>query len=316
MANTKTRAALQWITTEDTWLTESQSLNNAQLVANYFTSKGWKPKAISALCGNMRHESSINPNIWEFGYGHSLERGYGLVQWTPATKYINWATSEGLDYEKGESQLARIDYEKEHNIQWIATDAYPMSFTEFTLSNDGLPYLVQAFCWNYERPNQEAGLESMAARQAFAQKCYEELDWSGSGGGGGGESDDSFPSVSIETTQYEYEKEGTIEGMTYYKVKQGDTLAMIAKNYKVSKDGIKRVSFSTIANPNKLKAGEILLLPKANVPGSSSAKTYTVKKGDTLSRIAKAFGTTVASLQKKNNIANPNKIFIGQKLKI
>ena len=309
---TKTRTSLQWITTEDTWLTESQSLNNAQLVANYFTSKGWKPKAISAICGNMRHESSINPNIWEFGYGHSLERGYGLVQWTPATKYINWATSEGLDYEKGESQLARIDYEKEHNIQWIATDAYPMSFTEFTLSNDGLPYLVQAFCWNYERPNQEAGLESMAARQAFAQKCYEELDWSGSGGGGGEESDDSFPSVSIETTQYKYEKEGTIEGMTYYKVKQGDTLTMIAKNYNVSKDGIKRVSFSTIANPNKIKAGEILLLPTDGKVYVQTTAKYIVRKGDTLSGIAKKYGTTVAKLKTKNKIKDVNKIYVGQ----
>lgn len=44
--------------------------------------------------------------------------------------------------------------------------------------------------------------------------------------------------------------------------------------------------------------------------------TYTVKKGDTLSAIAKRYNTTVKALAKKNNIKDVNKIFKGQKLKI
>lgn len=44
--------------------------------------------------------------------------------------------------------------------------------------------------------------------------------------------------------------------------------------------------------------------------------TYTVKKGDTLSGIAKKYGTTVAALAATNSIANPNLIHIGQVLKI
>lgn len=43
---------------------------------------------------------------------------------------------------------------------------------------------------------------------------------------------------------------------------------------------------------------------------------YTVKPGDTLSGIAQKYGTTVAKLQSLNGIANPNKIYAGQKLKI
>lgn len=43
---------------------------------------------------------------------------------------------------------------------------------------------------------------------------------------------------------------------------------------------------------------------------------YTVKPGDTLSGIAQRYGTTVAKLQSLNGIANPNKIYAGQKLKI
>lgn len=51
-----------------------------------------------------------------------------------------------------------------------------------------------------------------------------------------------------------------------------------------------------------------LVLPKE--------KTYTVKKGDTLTSIAKLFGTTVNSLAKKNNIKNKDLIYVGQVLQI
>lgn len=43
---------------------------------------------------------------------------------------------------------------------------------------------------------------------------------------------------------------------------------------------------------------------------------YTVKKGDTLSAIAKKYGTTVKALVAENNIKDKNVIHVGQKLKI
>ena len=46
------------------------------------------------------------------------------------------------------------------------------------------------------------------------------------------------------------------------------------------------------------------------------ATTYTVKKGDTLSAIAKQYGTTYQQIAKDNNISNPNLIYTGQKLNI
>ena len=42
--------------------------------------------------------------------------------------------------------------------------------------------------------------------------------------------------------------------------------------------------------------------------------TYIVKKGDTLSAIANKYGTTYQKIAKDNNISNPNKISVGQKL--
>ncbi|MCY8276500.1 N-acetylmuramoyl-L-alanine amidase [Bacillus inaquosorum] len=48
----------------------------------------------------------------------------------------------------------------------------------------------------------------------------------------------------------------------------------------------------------------------------AAGSTYTVKKGDTLSAIAKEHGVSVTNLQSWNNIKDPNKITVGQKLKL
>lgn len=50
--------------------------------------------------------------------------------------------------------------------------------------------------------------------------------------------------------------------------------------------------------------------------GGSSAKTYIVKSGDTLSSIAAKFGMTYQKIARDNNISNPNIIYPGQKLVI
>lgn len=310
-----------WITSEDVWLTEEQSLNNAQLVANYFKDKGWTKNAISALCGNMRHESSINPNIWEYGYDHSLERGYGLVQWTPATKYINWANANGLDWTLGNSQLARIDYEQKEGIQWIATGKFPISFNDFTKSTADISYLTEAFGACYERPFDLS--QSLASRINFANRCLSELDWTGSGGGGGQPPSGGQGSNGLPTNNFKkdhYEKEGKVEGMSYYKVKSGDNLSTIASKMGVSIDSIKRVQYINIPNKNLISVGEVLAIPEGTVnsikPPSQPNQTYVVKSGDTLSDIALRTNTTVQALQNKNGIKNPNLIYVGQILKI
>ena len=50
---------------------------------------------------------------------------------------------------------------------------------------------------------------------------------------------------------------------------------------------------------------------------NTQAQTYIVKKGDTLSKIAKANGITLATLLRINpEITNANKIYVGQKIRI
>jgi LysM repeat protein len=50
--------------------------------------------------------------------------------------------------------------------------------------------------------------------------------------------------------------------------------------------------------------------------GNSNTITYTVKAGDTLSGIGAKYGVDYRKIAKDNNIANPNLIYVGQKLVI
>ena len=85
------------------------------------------------------------------------------------------------------SQLARINYEVEQNIQWIAKSSNfnSLTFKEFRQNSRSLTVsqLTEAFTWGYERPNATAGKNSMPARVAFANRCLNELNWTGVGAG-------------------------------------------------------------------------------------------------------------------------------------
>lgn len=59
--------------------------------------------------------------------------------------------------------------------------------------------------------------------------------------------------------------------------------------------------------------GGTVQIPQATTP---SYTVYTVKKGDTLSGIAKRYNTTYQTLAQYNHIADPNRIYVGQKIKI
>lgn len=71
---------------------------------------------------------------------------------------------------------------------------------------------------------------------------------------------------------------------------------------------LKKLGFTTSEIEQIQKKVNTMLQPKT--------QTYTVKKGDTLSTIAKKCGTTYLTLAKKNGIKAPYTIYPGQKLKI
>lgn len=95
------------------------------------------------------------------------------------------------------------------------------------------------------------------------------------------------------------------------------SVADVAKEVKNGKwgNGAERKQRLEAAGYNYAEVQAAVNTLMGNGSGSSAA-TYTVKKGDTLSAIAKKYNTTVSELAKLNNIKNVNIINVGQVLKL
>lgn len=155
-------------------LNQEQMEVNATYIYSYLTAKGWTVNAISAILGNMQAESSINPGRWQ---GNNVGGGpaYGIVQWDPFSKYINWATSNGFsDPSEMDSNLARIIYEVENKLQWYGTGNYSgMSFEEFATSSEPVAFLAVGFLLCYERPaDQSESVQNYRSSLAEAWYTY------------------------------------------------------------------------------------------------------------------------------------------------
>ena len=107
-----------------------------------------------------------------------------------------------------------------------------------------------------------------------------------------------------------------VEKTRTIRVKRGDTLSKLAIKYKTTIELI--IEFNNIKNKNLIYKGQILKIPYSTqeVKGETNHILYTIKRGDTLSQIAKKFKTTVSELVKLNHIKNPNLIYAGDTLKI
>ncbi|WP_278589490.1 LysM peptidoglycan-binding domain-containing protein [Limosilactobacillus pontis] len=93
-----------------------------------------------------------------------------------------------------------------------------------------------------------------------------------------------------------------------YTVQPGDTLSGIAAKFGTTYQTL--AAINGIGDPNRIWAGQVL-----KVTGQPTTQnTYYVQAGDTLSGIAAKFGTTVSALVSANRIANPNVIYVGQKI--
>jgi LysM repeat protein len=113
---------------------------------------------------------------------------------------------------------------------------------------------------------------------------------------------------------------------TEYIVVQGDTFSKIAKKFGVTVKAVEAANPGV--EPTKLKVGQKLSIPAASGNTAAPAPTgmaptgagsgeqiYTVKSGDTLTKIAKAYGTTVKAIESENNLTTDH-IKVGDKLKI
>lgn len=97
---------------------------------------------------------------------------------------------------------------------------------------------------------------------------------------------------------------------TVYIVQRGDTLSALARRYGVTVQAL--VAYNSLASTN-IYVGQRLLIPGQSTP--TYPITYVVQRGDTLSKIAKRYDTTVAALIQVNNLRTET-IYVGQRLTI
>ena len=100
---------------------------------------------------------------------------------------------------------------------------------------------------------------------------------------------------------------------TTYTVKRGDTLSEIALKYNTTVSNL--ANLNNISNPNLIYPGQVITINSStnieNGKNSCGKITYTIKRGDTLSSIARKYNTSVNKLVMLNNISNPNLIYAG-----
>lgn len=98
-----------------------------------------------------------------------------------------------------------------------------------------------------------------------------------------------------------------------YIVQRGDTLSSIARRFGTTVQALLAAN-PTITDKNTLYAGQRLAIPGGSSTPPTGQRTHTVQPGDTLSSIARLYGTTVMAIVQRNNLPNPNAIFVGQVL--
>lgn len=123
---------------------------------------------------------------------------------------------------------------------------------------------------------------------------------------------------------------------TTYTIQRGDTLIAIARNYGLNEFELAAYNGFTVMDV--IRVGQVIRIPAAIEDEGTGAgsdeegeevteatvtpeptptfRRYVIVPGDTLSRIAARFGTSVRAIIDLNNISNPNRILYGQVIRI
>ncbi|XIQ40806.1 phage tail tip lysozyme [Enterococcus faecium] len=136
---------------------------------------GFTKQAAAALLGNAQGESDANPTADEGNGAPGF--GYGIWQWTDSTGatsgrvyMINLMTKAGIS-DDPDTIAAQFKLLMWHapNGQWIATSAYPYTWTQFMNLTD-INTAAQAFVANFERPR-----DPHPERTTWAQEWYDKF---------------------------------------------------------------------------------------------------------------------------------------------
>ena len=116
----------------------------------------------------------------------------------------------------------------------------------------------------------------------------------------------------------------------FYKVRRGDSLSVIARRYNTNVSNL--MAMNSLRSRHRIRVGQTLRLPDFQAPQPLSlqaatamkvvyregagATSYQVRKGDTVSKIARRFGVEEVEFLAANEIQNRNLLYPGQVLKI
>jgi membrane-bound lytic murein transglycosylase D len=114
---------------------------------------------------------------------------------------------------------------------------------------------------------------------------------------------------------------------TTHTVRRGETVSTIASRYGVRIRDI--VALNGLRSQHRIRAGQRLRLPNVRggtrvVPAPTPVSPiepppsglYTVRRGDTITRIASRFGIDETELLRNNRLRNRNRIYVGQTLRV
>lgn len=128
-------------------------------------------------------------------------------------------------------------------------------------------------------------------------------------------------SIFLSSTDIISTSPNTSNSIETYIVKPGNTLSQIALEFDTTVNEI--AGLNSIRNPNLIYIGQVLQIDTTNDFATITNNIYetnhiiyTIKRGDTLTSIAKKYNVTIESIVNLNNIINPNLIYAGSRLRI
>jgi putative chitinase len=109
------------------------------------------------------------------------------------------------------------------------------------------------------------------------------------------------------------------DGSTFvYVVRSGDTLFSIARRFGADVEELVRAN--DLSNADTLQVGQKLVIPGSSPPSEGpetpATVVHVVQRGETLQVIALRYGVTQGAIMAANELANPNRIYVGQRLTI
>lgn len=163
--------------TGNMYLTETQMQENVKWIVQWLSSNSqykWPyDRPIAAFLGNCEQESTINPGLWE-SLTVNYKKGFGLVQWTPASKYTAWCQQRGITPRFMDSALKRLTWEILNeggaSDQWIPLSRFDnYTFKDFiNAGTKSLNELTEMFMRCYERPSEQYA--NLSGRQENTRK--------------------------------------------------------------------------------------------------------------------------------------------------